>query len=93
MDAPCLCDSIDLFLGRVWMEVGVGVVAVLSRIGGAAPSIHWGLVAVLVAGGSTGVKGAVMMKHCGWMREAGEEKKGHTADTGKVEAVDHICML
>jgi len=76
MNAPCLCDGIDLFLWGVWMEVGVGAVAVLSRIGGTAPSIHGSLVAVLVARGGTGVEGTVMMEHWGWMREAGREKKG-----------------
>jgi len=75
------------------MEVGVGAVAVLSRIGGTAPSIHGSLVAVLVARGGTGVEGTVMMEHWGWMREAGREKKEHTADTGEIEAVDDICML
>jgi len=93
VDAPCLCDGIDLFLWGVWVEVGVGAVAVLSRIGGTAPSVHGSLVAVLVARGCTGVEGAVMMKHWGQMREAGERKKGHTADTGEIEAVDDICML
>ena len=76
------------------MEVGVGAIAVLGRIGGAAPGVHGSLAAVLVAGRGTGVKGAVVVEHWGRMRGAGDRKrKGHTADTAEVEAVDHVCML
>jgi len=57
------------------MEVGVGAVAVLGRIGGAAPGVHGSLAAVLVAGRGTGVKGAVVVEHWGRMRGAGTEKE------------------
>ena len=90
MDAPGLGYGIDLFLGRVGIVVGegsvgmgggIGTVSVLGRIWGAAPGVHGGLAALLIAGGGTGIEWAVMVEHwavCESMREGKGERKTYS---------------
>lgn len=87
MDAPGLCDSVNLFLGGLWVLLceetsGIGGVssgALPEVLRSGAPGAHWSLGRILVARRSTSIEWAVMVKR--W------------SDTRKVEFVDDICML